>query len=414
VDLTSALKEGSPTSGTGKGRQAFRNTLVIAEIAITLILAFASGQLVHSLVVAQNSDPGFDAPHLLALELQLPTSRYKSDEGVRDYYAQLALSLHAEPGVEDVGLVMCPPGAGDCGDWWYSILEKPAPARSDVPGSLFNIVDATYLRAARIRLLAGRIFNDSDRPGGAPVTIINATLARQCCGHPRLAIGQHLKVGGPYVEGPVLEIVGVVGDVSQDGLDGEAEPVFYYPFSQKRSSAMVAMIRANGDPAQLTSAVRRHVSALDRNVPIQSLRPAENWLGATLDHRRFTTLLLSLFGALAMVLASVGIYGVLNYWVSMRQKEIAIRLAVGASRAAILRWAGLHAARLAAAGLVLGGIGAWSASRWLKSLVFGVSADSPLMLLFAGAVITGIAALAATLPVWRAMRTDPVRNLHEA
>jgi len=414
VDLTTALKEGSPTSGTCKGRQAFRNGLVIAEIAITLILAFASGLLVRSLVLAQNSDPGFDAPHLLALELQLPTSRYQGDESVRNYYGQLAQSLRGEPGVEDVGLVMCPPGAGDCGDWWYSILGKPAPARSDVPGSLFNMVDAAYLRVARIRLLAGRIFNDSDRPGGTLVTVINETLAHQCCGDPRSAIGQHLKVGGPYAEGPILEIVGVVGNVSQDSLDGEDEPVFYYAFSQKPSSAMVVMIRTNGDPGQLTNAARRQVSALDRNVPIQSLRPAEDRLGATLDRRRFTTLLLGLFGALAMILASVGIYGVLNYWVSMRQKEIAIRLAVGASRSAILRWAGLHATRLAAVGIALGIVGAWNASRWLKSLVFGVSADSLPMLLFAGAVVMAIAAGAATLPVWRAMRTDPVRNLHEA
>ena len=414
VDLTTALKDGSPTSGTGKGRQAFRNTLVVAEMAITLIMAFASGLLVRSLVLAQNSDPGFDAPHLLALELQLPTSRYKSEESVRNYYAQLTQSLRAEPGVADVGLVMCPPGAGDCGDWWYSILEKPAPARSDVPGALFNMVDAAYLRAAHIRLLAGRAFNDSDRPGGGLVTIINETLAHQCCGDPRLAVGQHLKVGGPYAEGAVLEIVGVVADVSQDGLDGEVEPVFYYPFSQKPSSAMVVMIRANGDPAQLTNAARRHVSALDRNVPIQSLRPAEERLGATLDRRRFATLLLGLFGALAMLLASVGIYGVLNYWVSTRQKEIAIRLAVGASRSAIFRWAGLHALRLATVGIVLGALGAWGASRWLSSLLFGVGAGSPLMMLFAGATVIAIAALAAALPVWRAMHTDPVRNLHEA
>jgi len=212
----------------------------------------------------------------------------------------------------------------------------------------------------------------------------------------------------------VLEIVGVVADVSQDGLDGEVEPVFYYPFSQKPSSAMVVMIRANGDPAQLTNAARRHVSALDRNVPIQSLRPAEERLGATLDRRRFATLLLGLFGALAMLLASVGIYGVLNYWVSTRQKEIAIRLAVGASRSAIFRWAGLHALRLATVGIVLGALGAWGASRWLSSLLFGVGAGSPLMMLFAGATVIAIAALAAALPVWRAMHTDPVRNLHEA
>jgi len=414
VDLTIALKEGSAASGTGRRGQALRSALIITEMALTFILAFASALLVRSLIAAQTANPGFDPQHLLALELQLPESRYKSDENIRQYYGQLSASLRAEPGIEGVGLVMCPPGAGDCGDWWYSILEQPTPARSDVPMTLFNIADGAYFGAARMRVLAGRSFSDADRVGGSPVTVINEQLARQSWSDPQLALGQHLKVGGPYAEGPTLEIVGVVANVSQMGLDAEPMPTFYYPFSQKPSSAMVVMIRTNGDPAQWTSAARRHVSAIDRNVPIQSLRTSEDCLGATLKRRRFATLLLGLFGALAMVLVSVGIYGVINYWVSARQREIAIRLALGAPRSTILRWAALGATRLAALGIVLGAIGAWGASRWLKSLVFGVSEHSPLMLLVAAAAVIAVAALAASLPLWRAMHTDAVQNLHEA
>ena len=414
VDLTTALKEGSPTAGTGRRGQAFRSALVVAEIAITLMLTFASGLLVRSLIVAQHADTGFDPQNLLAMELQLPESRYKSDDSVREYYGRLSQNLRAEPGVDDVGLVMCPPGGGDCGDYWYSILEKPTPARDDVPLSLFSSADANYFRVARMRLIAGRNFNESDRAGGSRVTVINERLARQEWSDPRLALGQHLKLGGPYMEGPALEIVGVVANVSQMGLDAEAMPTFYYAFSQRPSSAMVVTLRTNGDPAQWMNAARRQVSALDRNVPIQSLRTAEDWLGATLERRRFATLLLGLFGGLAMLLAAVGIYGVLNYWVSARQREIAIRLAVGAQRSTILRWAGLHATRLAVFGIVLGVIGAWSAARWLESLVFGVTARNPLMMLLAGTAVIAIAALAASLPLWRATRTDAVRNLHEA
>jgi predicted permease len=414
VDLTIALKEGSPTAGTGRRGHAFRSTLVIAEIAITLMLAFASGLLVRSLIAAQNSDTGFDPRNLLAIELQLPESRYKSDDSVREYYGQLAQNLRAEPGVQDVGLVNCPPGKGDCGDYWYSILEKPTPARDDVPLSLFNIADANYFRAARMHLIAGRNFNESDRASGSRVTMINERLARQEWSDPRLALGQHIKVGGPYMEGPTLEIVGVVANVSQMGLDAEQMPTFYYAFSQKPDSAMVVTLRTTGDPAQWISAARRQVSGLDRNVPIQSLRTAEDWLGTTLQRRRFATLLLGLFGGLAMLLAAVGIYGVLNYWVSARQREIAIRLAVGAQRSTILRWAGWHATRLAVIGIVLGAIGAWSVARWLESLVFGVTARSPLMMLLAGAAVIVIAALAASAPIWRATHTDAVRNLHEA
>jgi predicted permease len=414
VDLTTALKEGSPTAGTGKGGQAFRSTLVIAEIAVTLMLAFASGLLVRSLIAAQHADTGFDPQNLLAIELQLPESRYKSDDSVREYYGQLSQNLRAEPGIQDVGLVNCPPGGGDCGDYWYSILEKPTPTRDDVPLSLFDVADANYFRAARMRLIAGRNFNQSDRAGGSRVTMINERLARQEWSDPRLAVGQHLKVGGPYMEGPTLEIIGVVANVSQEGLDAERSPTFYYAFSQKPNSAMVVTLRTDGNPAQWMNAARRQVSALDRNVPIQSLRTAEDWLGATLQRRRFATLLLGLFGGLAMLLAAVGIYGVLNYWVSARQREIAIRLAVGAQRSSILRWAGLHATRLAVIGIVLGAIGAWSAARWLESLVFGVTARNPLMMLVAGAAVIAIAALAASLPLWRATHTDAVHNLHEA
>ena len=414
VDLTTALKEGSPTSGAGRGGQGFRSTLVVAEMAVTLVLAFGSGLLIRSLVAAQNADPGFDPDHLLAIELQLPGSRYASDDSVRDYYERLSQNLRAELGVEDVGLVRCPPGAGDCGDFWYSFLEKPAPARDDVPVSLFNTVDGNYFHAAGMRIIAGRAFTEADRPGSVPVAILDEELTRHAFGNPQLAIGKHLKVGGPYNDGPTLEIVGVVADVSQMSLDDPHEPAFYYPFSQKPESAMVVIMRTSGDPARWMSAARHAVSAVDRNVPIQSLRTAEDWLGATLERRRFATLLLGLFGSLAIVLASVGIYGVLNYWVSARQKEIAIRLAVGAPRSAILRWTGLHAARLAAMGIGLGAIGAWGASRWLKSLVFGVSADSPVMMLLAAAAVIAFAAVAASLPVWRAVQTDPVRNLREA
>jgi len=414
VDLTTALKEGSPTAGTGRHSQAFRSTLVIAEIALTLMLAFASGLLVRSLIAAQHADPGFNPQNLLAIELQLPGSRYRSDDSVREYYGQLSQNLRGEPGIEDVGFVMCPPGAGDCGDYWYSILEKPTPAREDVPLSLFNVVDDNYFHAAQMRILAGRPFGDADRRGGSQVTIVNEQLARQSFSDPQLALGKHLKVGGPYMEGPTLEIVGVVANISQEGLDAERSPTFYYAFSQNPSSAMVVTLRTSGDPAQWMIAARQQVSALDRNVPIQSLRTAEDWLGATLERRRFATLLLGLFGGLAMLLAAVGIYGVLNYWVSARQREIAIRLAVGAQRSTILRWAGFHATRLAVIGIILGAIGAWSAAHWLESLVFGVTARNPLMMLLAGVAVIVIAALAASVPLWRATHTDAVRNLHEA
>jgi putative ABC transport system permease protein len=274
---------------------------VVAEIAITLVLAFASGLLLRSLIVAQNSYPGFDAHHLLALELQLPESSYKNEQAVAQFYPRLIQDLRAEPGVEAVGQVNCPPSAGDCGDWWYSILGKPAPARSDVPLSLFNTADSPYFRVMRMRLLAGRGFIDADRAGSSPVAVINEEIARKWWRSPREAVGYQLKMGGPYMKGPAYQIVGVVGNVSQMGLDAAPLPEVYFPFAQRPSSRMVVMIRTTGDPSPLIPAIRHRLAAVDRNVPIQSLRPFEKWLGATLERRRFSTLLLGSFALLAMI-----------------------------------------------------------------------------------------------------------------
>lgn len=251
------------------------------------------------------------------------------------------------------------------------------------------------------------------------MTIVNEELARHWWPSPQVAIGQRIKFGGPYNEGDVMEIVGVTANVSQMGLDGEKEPQMFFPWAQDGAvpaflGSTSIMMRAKGNPAALIPAVRRTVSSLNRNLPIRSLQPFDEQLGATLARRRFSTLLLGVFAALAMVLAGVGIYGVLNYWVSVRNREIAVLMALGAGRPTILRWAGWQALRLALAGIALGAAGGWSSARLLKSMVYGVSERSPVTMLLAIVVVLAIAALAAGLPVCRATRVDVSRNLREA
>jgi len=412
LDLTVALKEGSAASGGGRQGNRFRNGLVIAEIAITVVLTFASGLLLQSLITAQTSSPGFDPDHVLALKLQLPQTAYQSDGSQRQFYTQLLDSLRAEPGVESVGAINCP--LDDCGDYWYSILGQPTPARGDVPLALFNVADAGYFQAMRIPLVAGRNFNSTDRENGLPVAIINQEIARKWWSTPQAAVGSQLKFGGPYMDGPTYQIVGVAASVKQMGLDQDPVEQMYLPLSQNASPVMVVMIRTAGDPAGLGPAARRQVASIDRNLPIQSLRPFPQWLGSTLERRRFSTWLLGLFALLAMTLAAVGIYGVLNYWVSVRQREIAIRLAMGARAPEILRWAGAHALRLALLGSVLGALGSWAASRWLTSELFGLSVQNAGTMVVAATAVLGIVLLAASLPLLRATRVDAVRNLHDA
>jgi putative ABC transport system permease protein len=410
IDLTTALKESARMAGAGKHRQSFRNILVVAEVALTFVLAFGSGLLLRSLVAAQNASPGFDPRRVLSFSLQLPSALYKSPEAVSEFYTRLLANLRAIPGVTEAGAVHCPPGAGDCGDWFYSIPGRPAPAQNEVPISLFNSADAGYFRTMRIPIRQGREFSESDRAGGLKIAVINETLAHTWWPN-EPAIGHQIKVGGPYQDGDLLEIVGVAGDVRQSGLDSQPMPEIYLPSSQQRDSGMAIMLRTAGDPVTVMAPIRRRVLALDRNLPLQRFTTLEQSLGAGLARRRFTTLLLTLFAALAMMLAAIGIYGLLSYWVTSRESEIAIRLALGARPSAILRWASFHALRLAVIGIILGVVGAWGVARALEDLVFGIPSRNPATIIAAAIAVIVIAFVGAAFPAWRAARIDASRRL---
>jgi len=414
VNLFILLKESSTGAGASPIGHMLRGSLVIAEIAVAVILLFTSGILLRSLWAAEAVNPGYEPGHVLALELQLPPLPYKNDGTILDFYQRLEASLRAQPGVESVGAVNCPPAAGDCNDWWYSVVERPTLSRDNVPLTLVNIADANYFDTMRIPIIAGRALSDEDRAGTPAVAVINEEIARAWWKDPRSAIGQHIKVGGPYMKGPVVEIVGVSADVLQFGLDSTPAPEIYFPPAQRVDGAMVVMIRTSGNPESMSEGVRKALASIDSNVPIQSLKTADVWLGATLQQRRFITLLLLLFAAIAVILACIGCYGVFNYWVSCRRQEIAIRMAMGAGTIAILRRTGRQAARLGAVGLVAGLAGSWGASRWLNSLVFGISTHDPVVFCSAALAAFLIVLLSAAVPLWRATQISPIETLHEA
>jgi predicted permease len=411
-DLASALKEGARLFGGGRHRQAMRNVLVIVEVALTFVLAFGSGLLLRSLIAAQNANPGYDPQRALSFSLALPASAYKSPDAISQFYSRLLAGLRALPGVADASAVFCGPGAGDCGDWWYSIAGRAVPARNEVPLAFTNTADAGYFQMMRIPVLQGREFDDSDRTGPT-VAIINETLAHRWWPN-ESAIGNRIKLGGPYMEGPMLEIVGVAADVKQFELDTKPMPEIYQPFSQQTPGQMTIMLRAVGDPTALIGAVRERVRALDPKLPLQRVATLEATLGAGLARRRFSTFLLTLFATLAMLLAAIGIYGLLSYWVTVRESEIALRLALGAGPSTILRWTGLHALRLTAIGVAFGLVGGWAAAGTLEKLVFGIPARNPMTMLAAGVMVTVIAVAAAAMPAWRAARVDAARRLHYA
>jgi putative ABC transport system permease protein len=280
-----------------------------------------------------------------------------------------------------------------------------------VPISLFNSADAGYFRTMGIPLRQGREFNDTDRAKGPGVAVINETLAHTWWPN-ESALGHRIKVGGPYQDGTLLEIVGVAGDVRQSGLDSQPMPEIYLPSTQNPDSGMALMIRTVGDPVKSMPGIRARVAALDRNLPLERFGAVRESLGAGLARRRFSALLLGLFAGLAMLLAAVGIYGLLSYWVTSRQPEIVIRLALGASPARILRWTGFYALRLATAGIAFGAVGGWAAARFLKDLVFGIPARNPETIVAAALAVMAIALVAAAIPSWRAARVDAAHSLH--
>ena len=411
IDLTTALKEGARLSGGGRQRQAFRNILVVAEVALTFVLAFGSGLLLRSLAAAQTTSPGFDPQHVLSFSLQLPGKAYRNSEAIRTFHDGLLSDLRSLPGVLDARSVHCPPPAGDCGDWFYSVPGRPLPPRDDVPISLFNSADAGYFRMMRVPLLQGREFTDSDRATGLKIAVVNETFARTWWPK-ESAVGHQIKVGGPYQDGDLLEIVGVAGDIRQSGLDSQPMPEIFRPSAQRPDGGMAVMVRTAGDPVKLMHTVRSRVLALDPNLPLRQFGPLEESLGAGLARRRFSTLLLTLFAGLAMVLAAVGIYGLLSYWVTSREREIAIRLALGACPSTILRWTSFHALRLAVIGVALGVLGGWAAARLLDDLVFGIQSRDLTIMVTATLAVTAIGLFATAVPAWRAARVDAARSLH--
>ena len=413
VNLNAALKSGARTLGGDAPRQVARSVFVVGEIALTFVLVFGAGLLLRSLVVAQRANPGVDAHDVLSLELALPGSSYKSADAIALFHTALSTGLRAIPGVVGVTRVACAPGGGDCGDWFYSIPGRPEPARNEVPIALTNMTEPGYFGVMRIPMRQGRDFSETDRPNGPKVAIVNETFARTWWPE-AAAVGHQIKIGGPYASGPVVEIVGVAADVKQEGLDSRPMPEIYQPFVQRPSGAGAVMIRMTSDPEQVIPQVRRAVADVDRNLPIQKLGSLERTLDASLARRRFSTFLLTIFAGLAVLLAMVGIYGLLSYWVSVREHEIGIRFALGARASSIVRWTSLQAIRLAAIGVAFGALGAWMAARALDDLVFGIPSRSPAAMMVCGLAVLAIAVLAAGIPAWRAARVDVASQLHQS
>ncbi|HEX8283358.1 MAG TPA: ABC transporter permease [Pyrinomonadaceae bacterium] len=418
VDLNESLKEGGRGGGEGAGRGRLRGLLVVGEFALALVLLAGAGLLVKSFTRVLDERPGFDARGVLTMRLVLPESKYKSYDAHRAFYSSLFERLRRLPGVEAVGANNLLPLNGSGGSRTFLIEGRPVPAGQPKPEEQLRYVTPGYFAAMRVPVLRGRDFDERDVQTAPRVAVVSRSMAeRHWPGEE--AVGKRLAyagIGRGHDEKPEwIEVVGVVGDVKHRGLDLESKPEIYVPVHQPLFAnrptpplSLYVAVRTSGDPAALAPVVRREVAAVDPEQPLANVRTMEERLAESVAQRRFNMTLLGVFACVALLLAGVGVYGVMAYAVARRTHEIGIRVALGAQRGDVVRLVLRQGMWLALAGVGLGVVGAYAATRLMSGLLYGVSPTDPLTFLGVSALLTAAALLACLLPARRATKVDPM------
>lgn len=400
ADLQVRLKEGETRSASAP-RQALRKALVVSEVTLALVLLCGAGLLIRTLWKLNSVNPGFDPDNVLVGELVLPTTKYRDAGRQTIFFQQLIERIKASPGIESVGGTSSLPLSGTNMVFFASVEGR---ANSTLPAS-FRSVSPDYFRTMRIPLLKGRWFEDRDTAQSQPVVVINETMARQISPNYEEALGKRIKHG---FRNQVAEVVGVIGDVKYAGLDQQTRPEMYAPFAQRAWPFMRIVARSNSDPSLVAAAIREAVRAIDPDQPVDKMMTMSSVVSASFVGRSFYMQLLGTFAALAFILASVGIYGVVSYSVAQRTREIGIRVALGARRSDVLGLVLKEALRLTALGVGLGLIGAFAATRVLRSLLFEVKPTDPATFIFLSLLLTLVALLASYIPARRATKVDPL------
>jgi putative ABC transport system permease protein len=407
-NIVEALKEGSSSTTAGRSRHGLRSSLVIVEMALALILLVSAGLLIRSLIRLQNVNPGFDPHNVMTASLDLPDTKY-SDPQKAEFFRELTPLLNALPGVQSAAAVFPLPLSGDEIRTSFQIEGRPV-AKSDEPHTSIRGVTPNYFGTMRIPLLQGRDFTERDEAKATPVLIVNQAFAQQFFPGEN-PVGEHIQAGisngGPGTA-PMREIVGVVGNVKFEDLTTEFSPESYIPYGQLQFGSVTIVARAAKDPEGLAKPIASAVQSLDKDLPTYAPKTLEQYLNGTIAIPRFNTFLLAVFAALAMLLTAVGLYGVISYTVAQRTHEIGIRMALGAEPSDMLRLVVGQGMRLALLGVGLGLVAALGLTRFLSSLLFGVSSTDPVSFVVVVVMLFGVVLLACYIPARRAMRVDPM------
>jgi putative ABC transport system permease protein len=411
TDLNSTLKAGGRS--VAGGSQKLRSALVVAELVISLILSVAAGLMARSFVRLIAVNPGLRTKDVLTMQLSLPPARYPDDDKKARFFKNLVDGVEKLPGVESAGAIEFLPFRGGVLNsrmsvWGYRVDGQPPVREGQEPLADFRVVTPRFFTAMGIPLRQGRYFNDHDTGGSPGVVIVNEALARlQMRGEN--PIGRRLRLP-PWNE-PAREVVGVVADVKLYGLDWNVEPAIFVPHAQRSAPGMSLVVHSRLDPGALTAAIRRQVESLDAEQPIASVRTMEAVVMDSTMLRRLAMGLIGGFALLALVLASVGIYGLTAYSVSQRTHEIGLRMALGARGIDLLREIVGRGALVGLIGVALGTAGAFGVARLLKSFLFGITSTDPVVLVGVPAALLAISVIASYIPARRAAKVDPMEAL---
>ncbi len=410
TDPSRVLTDGGRGQSMGVGGRRLRQVLVVAEVALCLVLLVGSGLLIRSLLELRRVDPGLEVDGLLTLNLATSGPRYQEGPQRSAFYAQLLERVRAVPGVTEAGATSALFIPLLTNSATFTIEGRPPVPQSERVEVPIDIVTEGFFETVRVPLLAGRLFDGTDTEESPRVVLINQTMARRFWpdGDP---VGDRFKYGGPDSDSPWMRIVGVVADVKRSGLDRPVRPSTFVPHSQVARGFMTLVVRTPGDPQALIPALRSAVWELDAELPVFSVSTVREQLDDSLAQRRFLMTLLTIFSGLALLLALVGVYGVVSYSASQRTREMGVRLALGAKRGQVLRLVLGEGFRLAALGAVLGLAGAFAVTRFMESLLFGVGAADPVSLLAVGLLVVGTSIAACCFPALRAARVDPASAL---
>ena len=408
VDLNEVLKEGGRSaSGTAAGisHHRIRKLLIISEVALSLVLLIGAGLLIRSYQRIAGANPGFNAHNVLSLRLSLPAARYNTPDMVASFYKQLDERVKALPGVETLGMSYLLPLSSVSLGWEPISIDGYIPkAGEDLIISRTGFVSPDYFQTMGIALLKGRYFNEHDRKGEMEVAIVDNKLAERFWPDED-PLGKRLRRGKT---GPWRVVVGVVRDEREYSQESEPPITAYFAIEQFTIGSRFLVARVSSDPVQMTAAVTREIQALDPELPTFDVHTMEQRLYDSLARRRFSMLLLGVFATFALILAAIGIYGVMTYWVNQRTHEIGIRMALGAQPGSILQLVIRQSLLMVSVGIGIGLTGAFALTRVMASLLFGISATDRWTFIMISLLLGGIALLASYIPARRAAKVDPI------